>query len=285
LSIFADIESLEEKVQKILAEAGSYSSVDDFVRTYTNTIIDSLGDFSALDLNLLDETGLDTIVEKAIRENADLINVDLIEDIQRSVNEVIDNSVAFYREQGIDFPKLKEAVNRTDAAQEITDLFTTNMAEMRSELLDGTIDVLKDELAQGFFNRSDLEELIFQYADGKAHYARTNARMVVSSYNRIGREQVRDSANLQHGFYYGDARVNTRPFCLRCIGKVFTLQDIEQMDNGQLSPVKIYAGGWNCIHSWLWVDPEWDEELKDKINTDPVVPVEEGSLKIKAPSN
>jgi len=55
------------------------------------------------------------------------------------------------------------------------------------------------------------------------------------------------------------------------------------MDNGQLSPVKIYAGGWNCIHSWLWVDPEWDDELASKINTDPVVPVDDNNLKLKVP--
>tara|TARA_Y100000591_G_C21274495_1_gene424307 strand:- start:246 stop:425 length:180 start_codon:yes stop_codon:yes gene_type:complete len=55
------------------------------------------------------------------------------------------------------------------------------------------------------------------------------------------------------------------------------------MDNGQLSPVKIYAGGWNCIHSWLWVDPEWDEELKGKINSEPVVAEEADYLKLKLP--
>ena len=25
--------------------------------------------------------------------------------------------------------------------------------------------------------------------------------------------------------------------------------------------MKIYAGGYNCIHSWLWVEPEWDDDL------------------------
>lgn len=280
MSIFADIESLEEKVQKILAEAGSYSSVDDFVRTYTDSILDALGEFSQSELASIN---LDEVIDKALSSSSDFINVNMKDEIQSSIDDVLLRTTTFYQTVGVELPGLKDAINRSEDIAELTKLFTSNLASMREELRDGTLEVMQSELAQGFFNRSDLEELIFQYADGKAHYARTNARMVVSSYNRIGREQVRESADLQHGFYYGDARVNTRPFCLRCIGKVFTLQDIEQMDNGQLSPVKIYAGGWNCIHSWLWVDPEWDEELKNKINTDPVVPLDDNNLQLKVP--
>jgi hypothetical protein len=280
MSIFADIESLEQRIQSILAESGSYSSIDDFVRTFTDTILDALGSFSQGELGSID---LDEVIDKAIKASSDFINVGMADEIKGSIDDVLTRTTAFYQSVGVELPGLKDAINRSEDIAEISKLFTSNLASMREELRDGTLEVMQSELAQGFFNRSDLEELIFQYADGKAHYARTNARLVVSSYNRIGREQVRENADLQHGFYYGDARVNTRPFCLRCIGKVFTLQDIEQMDNGQLSPVKIYAGGWNCIHSWLWVDPEWDEELKNKINTDPVVPLDDNNLQLKVP--
>jgi hypothetical protein len=280
MSIFSDIESLEQRIQSILAESGSYSSVDDFVRAFTDSILDALGSFSEAELGSIN---LDEVIDKAIKASSDFINVGMADEIKGSIDDVLTRTTAFYQSVGVELPGLKDAINRSEDIAEISKLFTSNLASMREELRDGTLEVMQSELAQGFFNREDLEELIFQYADGKAHYARTNARLVVSSYNRIGREQVRESANLQHGFYYGDARVNTRPFCLRCIGKVFTLQDIEQMDNGQLSPVKIYAGGWNCIHSWLWVDPEWDEELKNKINTDPVVPLDDNNLQLKVP--
>jgi hypothetical protein len=283
MSILTEIETLETRVQQLLLEAGQYSSVDDFVAAYTNSILDALGDFSKIELAQLDTIGISNMVEQAIEASADLIIEDMAEQISASVDAVIDNTVAFYSEVGVQVPALRDAIARTEAAQEITQLFQTNMAGMRSELLEGTIETLQTELAQGLVNRADMEELIFQYADGKAHYARTNARMIVSSYNRIGRDQVRESAGLTHGYYYGDARVNTRPFCLRVIDKVFTMEQIEQMDNGQLSPVRIYAGGWNCIHSWLWVDPEWDEQLKSKISTDPIVPVEEEYLNLQVP--
>jgi hypothetical protein len=280
MSIIAEITNLEQRVQELLAKAGTYKSVDDFVKIYTEAILAELGKISGDQLNTAE---LLPLVEKALEASADFINVNLANEIQSGVGSVLDETTAFYAARNLELPNLSDAVTNSRAATEIRDLFTTNMASMREELRDGTIDVLQDELAQGFLIRDDLEELIFQYADGKAHYARTNARMVVSTFNRIGREQIRESAELKHGYYYGDARVNTRPFCLHLIGKVFTIQQIEQMDNGQLSPVSIYAGGWNCIHSWLWVDPEWDNQLKEKISTEPISTVDDEYLTIKVP--
>lgn len=280
MSILAEIKTLEERVQQLLADAGTYSSVDDFVKVYAEAILKALGDIR---VDQLVTTELLPLVEQALEASADFINVNLADEIADGVSSVLEETSTFYAVRNLDLPNLGEAVARSRQVAELTELFTTNMASMREELRDGTIDVLQDELAQGFIVREDLEELIFQYADGKAHYARTNARMIVSSYNRIGREQIRESAGLQHGYYYGDARVNTRPFCLRLIDKVFTLQQIEQMDNGQLSPVSIYAGGWNCIHSWLWVDPEWDDELKGKMSTEPIQTIDAEYLRIKVP--
>lgn len=262
MSIFTDIESLEKKLQNELTAAGNYSSVDDFVKEYTDSILDGLSGLSPKQLKSAD---LENILEQALDNARDNINVDLAGQIQSSTNTILSDTKDFYTALGLDLPNLSDAVQRSKDAKKLTTLFKNNMQNMREELFNGTIDTLQSEIAQGLINRGDMEELIFQYANGQAHYARTNAKLVVSTYNRIGREQVRESAGLTHGFYYGDERDNTRPFCLARIGKVYTLEQIEAMDNGQLSPVKIYAGGWNCIHSWLWVDPEWDEDLKSRV--------------------
>lgn len=281
MSIFTDIETLEQKLQQELAKAGSYSSVDDFVRAYTDSILDAIGNLSGGELEGVD---LDRVVEDALENARDFINTDLLGEIQTSTRQIITDTSDFYKSLGLSVPNLRDAVQRSEDAAALTDLFRTNMSNMREELLEGTIDTLRREIAQGLVNRADMEDLIFQYADGKAHYARVNAKMIVSSYNRIGREQVRQSAGLKDGLYYGDARDNTRPFCLRCIGRVFTLEQIERMSNGQLSPVKIYAGGWNCIHSWLWVDPEWDEELKTRQSEAEVVDYSDDYVDLKVPN-
>ncbi len=37
------------------------------------------------------------------------------------------------------------------------------------------------------------------------------------------------------------------------------------MDNAQLMPVSVHRGGFNCIHTWLPVNADWDEALAAKL--------------------
>lgn len=41
-----------------------------------------------------------------------------------------------------------------------------------------------------------------------------------------------------------------RDFCQRCYRRAFTLQQVDQLSNGQGLPVKTYVGGYNCQHTW-----------------------------------
>ena len=131
MSIFAEIESLEQRVQQLLAQAGEYSSVDDFVGAYTQSILDALGGLSQRELAGLD---LQQLVEDALEASADFINVNLAAEIQSGVNNVLAETATFYTARGLDIPDLAEAISRTEAVQELTELFTTNMAEMREEM-------------------------------------------------------------------------------------------------------------------------------------------------------
>jgi len=40
----------------------------------------------------------------------------------------------------------------------------------------------------------------------------------------------------------------TREFCRKHIGEVKTLEEWDKLDNGQLNPVSVYCGGYNCRH-------------------------------------
>jgi len=277
MTLFDDIRQLEERLQDELIAAGSYSSVDDFVRAYTAAVIDGLpADPAAADI--------DSIVRTALENSRDIINAGLGAQIDASTRKIVADTVAFYEGLGVALPDLAEAVERSREIKDLTEVFQAGMAQMREELLEGTIEVMQRQIASAGVDRGLLEEAILEFADGKAFFARVNAKMVVSAYNRIGRDQVRQSAGLQHGLYFGDIRTNTRPFCRRLVGKVFAVEQIEAMNNGQLAPVKVYAGGWNCIHSWLWVDPDWDEELKNRLSVDEAVrPVKEDGLDLIVP--
>lgn len=54
-----------------------------------------------------------------------------------------------------------------------------------------------------------------------------------------------------------------RDFCLRHLGKVFSIEEILALDNGQGLPVLIYMGGYNCRHWWEAV-PDSELEIENK---------------------
>lgn len=76
--------------------------------------------------------------------------------------------------------------------------------------------------------------------------------------------------------FMGPVDAKTRPFCLKHVGKVYTREEIDQMDNGQIDNVFLTAGGWNCRHQWIEISkfselydlgdkriPEVEDQLED----------------------
>ena len=53
--------------------------------------------------------------------------------------------------------------------------------------------------------------------------------------------------------YAGPDDPLTREFCIKRVGHVYTRQEIDDMDNGQLNNVFLTGGGYNCRHVWLEV--------------------------------
>jgi hypothetical protein len=54
--------------------------------------------------------------------------------------------------------------------------------------------------------------------------------------------------------YAGPVDLKTRDWCLQRVGKVFTREEIDAMDNDQLPNTFLTAGGYNCRHSFLAVE-------------------------------
>jgi hypothetical protein len=54
--------------------------------------------------------------------------------------------------------------------------------------------------------------------------------------------------------YSGPVDAKTRDWCLERVGKVFTREEIDAMDNEQLPNVMLTGGGFHCRHAWLAVE-------------------------------
>lgn len=60
--------------------------------------------------------------------------------------------------------------------------------------------------------------------------------------------------------YSGPIAPSTRPFCRAHVERIFTLDQIERMDNGQGLPVRQACGGYNCRHEWVAVPDTMSDE-------------------------
>lgn len=67
-------------------------------------------------------------------------------------------------------------------------------------------------------------------------------------------------------FYVGPVDRKMRPFCKERAGQVYTREQIDQMDNGQLPNPLITGGGYNCRHMFKRVSP-LDQELLELVGT------------------
>lgn len=260
MSILADIAEMEDRINELLEDLPIRSS------NYEDELVDAI--FEVLDehdVAGLDELELEDIIADALSDVFADLDQDTRDAISERVQESVSQTRAFYEAQGIRIPGLREAVRRSDTAQRLSRFLEDGMAKISANLRKGTIEVLQEMVARGDVSRSEMEEKLIERADAAANHARTQARTSVSAYNQNYREELADRAELEHFLYYGNIQDNSRQFCRRLVDGVYTRQQIDQMKNGMLEPVMTFQGGYNCRHSWVPVDPEWDPELRDMV--------------------
>lgn len=79
---------------------------------------------------------------------------------------------------------------------------------------------------------------------------------------RTAHQLKAESIGLDYFRYSGPADDVTRPFCISKIGKAYSRDEIDKLDNGQTGPgtALIACGGYNCRHRWAAVSPDWYDE-------------------------
>lgn len=98
-------------------------------------------------------------------------------------------------------------------------------------------------------------------------YARTTHHKNVA----IWKNEKANELGLQWRIYVGPVDSKTRSWCLDHVGRVYKVDQIEQMDNGQTGNVLVDRGGWNCRHDWDAIDDglagqiRGDQELEGMI--------------------
>jgi hypothetical protein len=115
---------------------------------------------------------------------------------------------------------------------------------------------------------TDLVDDISDLLDTSAKQARTLYDTMTSTFSRqvgqIGTTGEPDEAFL----YVGPDDIKTRDFCAERVDKVFSREEIEDWDNGNMDGDPfLVCGGWNCRHQLRRVSAI-DSELLDLMDTD-----------------
>lgn len=120
-------------------------------------------------------------------------------------------------------------------------------------------------------NTPDLLRLSAEISDGILNYANTELNTSLQAFSRTVTQVQAEKLNLTTFIYVGPYDGITRKFCQRVLTMksppIYTSTEIASMKNGQIEPVSIYAGGYNCRHRWLAVskrkaqefEKEWEE--------------------------
>lgn len=261
MSILTEIDDLQQRVLDALRNVPIRSSeLEDAIE---RALLESL------DLDTIDRLSLSEL-ERIIQDALGDITSDMSRRVRQAVAErtkaVTSATRDFYTAQGVAVPDdLIDAVRRTESAQRLSRFLKDGMENIDRKLLDSTVETVQEAIAKDELTEDALRDRIQRRASASTANARTQARTSISSYNQLYRSELADRAQLKHFLYYGNVQDNTRPFCRERAGNVYTEEQVAEMDNGQISPARLFNGGYNCRHSWVPVDPEWDDDLQDRL--------------------
>lgn len=130
---------------------------------------------------------------------------------------------------------------------------------------------------RGLFSQRSLNGILDDLAttlDVEQSEARTLYDTTVNVFGRQV-EAVKSTPSDVYAFM-GPADVKLRPFCRTHVGKVFTLAEIDALDNKQLPNVFLTGGGYNCRHTFVAVSKL--SSLRALVGTNQRVPEIEAAL-------
>jgi hypothetical protein len=78
----------------------------------------------------------------------------------------------------------------------------------------------------------------------------TLANTALSQYDNALMIEYAEESGVKFFKYDGVLHPDSRDFCRYHYGKIYTLSQIKQLDNGQGLPVLTSLGGYNCTHYW-----------------------------------
>lgn len=260
MSVIDDIEALQARVDELLDRVPIAQS--DVQEAAVQAVLRLLDEH---DLQSLSPARLDEAIREALRPAATQLTSSTQTVVTERVQTLVSETRTFYRDLGVTVPSLADAVRKRETAQRVTKSLENGMQIASQELKRETLEAVEEEIASpGSISREAIRDRLEESVDEATDVAETHARTSVNAYNQTYRDELATSAGLDRFLYAGNLQANSRRFCIAHVNGVYTREQISQMKNGQLEPVRTFCGGYNCRHSWVPVDTGWSDELQQQ---------------------
>jgi DNA-binding transcriptional MerR regulator len=166
------------------------------------------------------------------------------------------------------------AEQRGDVARELADADIERIQAATSislpKLRDELRSVFAGEIQRAIAARMGVSGLMHALKDKGFGNIETLAHTSIAQFNNELTFAVAEQTGTTTFLYSGPISALTRPFCRAHAGKVFSLVEIDHMDNGQGLPVRTSCGGYNCRHTWIPA-PGRSAEQKAEVRTSKMV--------------
>ncbi len=144
------------------------------------------------------------------------------------------------------FHDLANPVNNYNDYNKIHSLINVEFPEIESKIADKVITELKRSV-QGEYGFNSIRKRLLNTSLGN-HSAENFARTALLQFDNNYQEEMAKQAGVMYYLYDGDNSKNTRTFCRKHVGRVYTISELSAMDNGQGLPVRSSLGGYRCQH-------------------------------------
>ena len=184
---------------------------------------------------------------------------DYISDQQDLINEIVKEYNLF--DHKVEFTRLSESIIN-QLQQNAIDLLDEGGTRFQQEIYNAIFDTLVTDKPL-----DTVLGLLPQIVEDTKllSYAGTTANTQYMTFSRTVTETINRETGWNNRIYTGPVDLKIRPFCIKYVGKILTVQEIEKLDNGQLPNSLVTGGGYNCRHKWMAVPPGYELSNKNHI--------------------
>lgn len=188
-----------------------------------------------------------TVVEKKFDIPA-TAKTKIIKDLKEAQNRVAELWDEYFEETLPLTPSQKEGEISRNDFEKMQALYKVDFKKIKNS----TRDIIVQEIrrtARAGEGYDVLRSRLMKRSLG-AGEASTLANTALAQFDNATMFEFAAQAGVEKYKYGGVLHPNTRPFCREHIGKIYTIEQIKKMDNGQGMPVMTSLGGFNCGHYW-----------------------------------